>query len=66
MLGSFNPKTLCEDFNVPARYVPELAIALGKSAEHAELVAENGSLTYYRDENNTHFVPKRKLPDILI
>jgi nitroreductase len=66
MLGSFNPKTLCEDFNVPARYVPELAIALGKSAERAELVAENGSLTYYRDENNTHFVPKRKLPDILI
>ncbi len=66
MLGSFNPKVLCEDFDIPARYVPQLAIALGKSAEHAELVEENGSLTYYRDEAGTHFVPKRKLPDILI
>ena len=66
MLGSYNPKTLCEDFDIPTRYVPELVIALGKSAEHAELVEEQGSLTYYRDENGTHFVPKRKLSDILI
>lgn len=66
MLGSYNPQTLCEDFDIPTRYVPELVIALGKSAEHAELVEEQGSLTYYRDENGTHFVPKRKLSDILI
>lgn len=66
MLGSFHPARLCEDFDIPARYVPQLALALGKSAEHAELVEENGSLTYYRDESGTHFVPKRKLSDILI
>lgn len=66
MLGSFHPARLCEDFDIPARYVPQLAIALGKSAEHAELVEENGSLTYYRDEAGTHFVPKRRLTDILI
>ena len=66
MIGSFNPKTLCTDFDISDRYVPQLAIALGKSAEHAELVEENGSLTYYRDETGTHFVPKRKLTDILI
>ena len=66
MIGSFNPKTLCADFDISDRYVPQLAIALGKSAEHAELVEENGSLTYYRDEAGTHFVPKRKLTDILI
>ncbi len=66
MIGSFHPTRLCEDFDIPTRYVPQLAIALGKSAEHAELVEECGSLTYYRDENGTHFVPKRRLEDILI
>lgn len=66
MLGSFNPARLCEDFEIPARYFPVLAIALGKSAEKATLVEENGSLTYYRNANGTHCVPKRALSDILI
>ena len=66
MLGSFNPARLCEDFDIPARYAPVLAIALGKSAENAVLVEEQGSLTYYRDEKGTHCVPKRALTDILI
>lgn len=67
MLASFDPERLCADFDIPARYVPRLAIALGGRAEKAAIVDEHdGSLTYYRDENGTHVVPKRKLSDILI
>ncbi len=67
MLGSFHPDKLREDFDIPARYIPQLVIALGKPAEVAVLTeVRDGSLTYYRDEQNTHYVPKRRLEDILI
>ena len=43
-------------------------IALGKPAEEIVIKEiENGESTkYYRDENDIHYVPKRKLKDILI
>ena len=67
MLGSFHPERLCETFEISPRYVPQLAIALGKPAEVAVLTEpRDGSLTYYRDENGTHYVPKRPLADIMI
>jgi nitroreductase len=68
MLGSFDPARLCNDFKISARYQPKLVIALGKPAEEVCLTAprEDGSLVYYRDENNTHYVPKHNLEDILI
>ena len=67
MLGSFNPAQLMADFNVPAKYRPELVIALGKPAERALLTdAHNGTLTYYRDAAGNHCVPKRSLEEILI
>lgn len=67
MLGSFHPARLCEAFEIPERYVPQLAIALGKPAERSVLTEpRDGSLTYYRDENGTHYVPKLPLADIMI
>ena len=67
MLGSFNPQTVCETYNIPDRFEPVLAIALGKPAEQVVLVeAKDGSLDYYRDENGTHCVPKRTLDEVLI
>lgn len=67
MLASFEPTRLCEDLGIPARYQPVLAIALGTPAE--TVVAEDAdeiAAPYYRDEQNVHHVPKRKLEDILL
>ncbi len=67
MLGSFDPARLGADFEIPARYTPVLAIALGKPAETVVLTdARNGSLNYYRDEAGIHYVPKRTLAEVLI
>ena len=67
ILGSFNPKTLCENLQIPERYEPVLAIALGKPAEQVVLHdATDGAIDYYRDENNVHHVPKHSLDDVFI
>ena len=67
MLGSFDPARLCADFGIDDRYVPVLAIALGKPAERAMLTdAHDGSLRYYRDAAGNHCVPKRGLDEVLI
>ena len=67
MLGSFDPARLNADLNVPARYQPLLVIALGTPAETVVLEdAERDAVTYYRDADNVHHVPKRKLEDILL
>lgn len=67
MLASFHPARLCEDLNIPARYVPLLAIALGTPAESVALEdADEIAAPYYRDDENVHHVPKRKLEDILL
>ena len=67
MLGSFEPNRLCQDLNIPARYIPLLAIALGTPAETVVLEdADEIAAPYYRDETNVHHVPKRKLEDILL
>lgn len=67
MLGSFDPARLNADFEIPDRYTPLLAIALGKPAETVVLTdAHGGSLRYYRDEAGIHYVPKRGLKEVLI
>ena len=67
MLGSFDPERLCADFGIADRYVPQLAIALGKPAERALLTDVcDGSLRYYRNDAGDHCVPKRGLDEVLI
>ena len=67
MLASFDPVRLNEDLGIPARYQPVLAIALGTPAETV-MVEDADEITapYYRDEQNVHHVPKRKLEDVLL
>ena len=45
-----------------------LIVAFGKPAEKIVLTAvgEDGNTNYYRDENDVHYVPKRKLEDIIL
>ena len=67
VLGSAKPDDLKRVLGLPANLVPKLTIALGKGEDTVKIVdAKNGNITYYRDENNTHYVPKRPLEDIII
>ena len=68
MLGSGAPERIAEAFSMPENIVPTLVLALGRPDEQVELceVGEDGSTTYFRDESNTHFVPKRALRDVLL
>ena len=68
ILASYDAGALVSVLSLPERYVPLVIIALGYPAEKVELtdVKSDNSTKYYRDENDTHIVPKRRLEDILI
>ncbi len=68
MIGNINRPLLYENFGIDKeRYTIELCLALGKPKEEVHIVDvdETGSVNYYRDENGVHYVPKRKLEDII-
>lgn len=67
LIGSATGETISQTFALPENLAPKLVIGIGVPDEIAVLEdAENGKVGYYRDENNTHHVPKRKLEDIII
>ena len=40
--------------------------AFGAANMWEAVFADDGSTTYYRDENQVHYVPKRSLEDVLV
>ena len=65
MILSFKRVELKKILAMPEGLEPVLVLALGRPIEDIRLVdAENGDTTYYRDENQVHYVPKRRLEDI--
>jgi len=67
IIGSFNSEKIGELLRIPEKYVPVLLLALGKPDETVILCEpKDGSVVYFRDDHNLHFVPKRRLDDILI
>ena len=68
MIGNFNAEALSQALSLPSHLVPQLVLALGKPAETVVLTeAEPGaSLAYYRDARDVHYVPKRRLEDVVI
>lgn len=68
MIGCFNPKEISRILSLPENILPMLVLALGEPNESISLVdLENGESTaYYRDENGNHYVPKRRLKDIIL
>lgn len=67
MIGNFSPAKMSEALNLSDRYEPLLVLAIGKPDEEVVLVdvGEDGDTKYYRDEHDVHYVPKRKLEDII-
>lgn len=68
MIGNFKKEELKSFLQLPSNIEPQLVVAIGKPAENIVLtsVKEDGKTAYYRDEDGTHYVPKRSLEDILL
>ena len=64
-IAAFDHEAVREALNLPIE--PQLILAIGRSAEHIEVVdvAEGDSTTYYR-KNGTHYVPKLRTEDLII
>jgi nitroreductase len=54
--------------NIDEKYEILVVVALGKPKEIVQLddMDEDGSTVYWRDDNQAHHVPKRKLEDIIV
>lgn len=68
MIGNYNKLEVRKTMNIDERYTVELAISVGKNIEDIRIVdlEEGDSFKYYRDEDGVHYVPKRKLEDVII
>ena len=68
MIGNFGAASVKETLELPDYLAPMLIIGLGKPAEKVVLteIADGESTDYYRDEQDVHYVPKRRLEDILL
>ena len=68
MIGNFNGKTLQAALGLSEQFFPLLVIGIGKPDEEIVIkeIDKGESVKYYRDENDVHYVPKRKLKDILL
>jgi nitroreductase len=68
MFASINIKQLKQVLNIGDHFEIKLVIALGKPVEtvRIEEIDANGDIKYYRDDDQVHHVPKRRLKDILV
>ncbi|MBU3207824.1 nitroreductase family protein [Clostridium algidicarnis] len=68
MFGSVNKLELSKALSLPSNYEILMVIALGTPKENVILedIDLNGDIKYYRDEEGNHYVPKRKLQDIVL
>jgi hypothetical protein len=68
MIASIDRGGLRQVLDIPERYEILLVLALGKPKEKVVLeeVGADGSITYYRDANGVHHVPKRSLDELTV
>lgn len=68
MIGNFGTDKIQKTLGIEAHLSPVLVVAFGKKEENIILteVEEGDSTKYYRDSEDTHYVPKRKLEDIIV
>jgi len=68
MIGSVNRERLRSALDIPDHFEILLVLALGKPNETVVLeeVGPDGDIKYWRDGEDVHHVPKRKLEDIIV
>ena len=69
MLGNIRRDQLAAALGIDqARYSIDLVLALGRPKETVRLVdvPENGDTRYYRDGAGVHYVPKRRMEDLIL
>ena len=66
IIGSAAPEKISEVLELDNGLEPVLLLGLGVPEDRVVLTPSDGSVTYYRDENNVHYVPKRPLDEIII
>ena len=67
LLGSIKREKIRESFFIDKKYEIPLVIALGKPAENVVIEdIDSGDTHYYRDTDDTHHVPKRKVEELII
>ena len=67
MMASIDKEAYKKLFNLESHLEPMFIIAFGKGDEEIRLVKpKDGDTNYYRDEKDTHCVPKRTLEEIVL
>jgi len=68
MIGSFEKDGIKELLGFDETIEPVLVIAVGAPMEYPVIcnVGEDGSIKYFRDSADLHFVPKRSIKDVLL
>lgn len=68
MIGNFGAGSVKEALGLPEYLAPLLIVAFGKPDETIVLteIGDGGSTDYYRDGQDIHYVPKRRLEDIVL
>ena len=67
MIGNFDAGSLHDAIGLDAHIRPLLIVAIGKPDEEVILTnVMDGKTGYYRDEQDRHYVPKRRLEDLVI
>ena len=62
MIGNYNADSVKKELHLAENLAPVLIVAFGKPAEKIVIkeIEEGENIAYYRDENDVHYVPKRK------
>jgi nitroreductase len=68
MIGMIKRKKLQNILNIKEHFKILLVLAMGKPKEEAiiETVGDDDNIKYWRDNEQVHHVPKRKLEDIIV
>jgi nitroreductase len=68
MLAAVQRTKLAKLLKIPEHFEILLVLALGKPKEKVvlETVGDDGDIKYWRDKDEVHHVPKRKLDDIIV
>ncbi len=66
IIGSAAAEKIRDMLKLDSSLEPVLLLGLGIPQDRVVMVEAKDRVTYYRDENNVHYVPKRSLDEIII